>query len=149
MTNWLLEYYVWIKAFHIISVIAWMAGLFYLPRLFVYHADTEPGSDKSETFKIMERRLLRAIMNPAAAASFAFGAVLLWLLPPSTWSEAWIYVKLACIVGLAVSHEIMAHAQRRFASDKNTRTSRYYRVLNEVPTVLMIVLVIAVVAKPF
>lgn len=149
MEDWLADHYLWLKALHIISVIAWMAGLLYLPRLFVYHADTPVGSDKSETFKIMERRLLRAIMNPAAAASLLFGGLMLWLLSPGVWESGWIYVKLACVVGLAISHEVMAAAQRRFAVDLNTRSTRYYRFLNEVPTVLMIVLVIMVVVKPF
>jgi len=149
MEDWLADHYLWLKALHIISVIAWMAGLLYLPRLFVYHADTPVGSDKSETFKIMERRLLKAIMNPAAAASLLFGGLMLWLLSPGVWESGWMYVKLACVVGLAISHEVMAAAQRRFAVDQNTRSTRYYRFLNEVPTVLMIVLVIMVVVKPF
>jgi len=147
--DFLAEYYDWIKALHVISIIAWMAGLLYLPRLFVYHADTEVGSDKSETFKIMERRLLRAIMNPSAAASLIFGGAMLFVLSPGIWSEGWIYVKLACIGGLAVSHEVMATAQRAFARDENRKSSKYYRVLNEVPTVLMMVLVIMVIVKPF
>lgn len=147
--DFLYTYYDWIKALHVISIIAWMAGLLYLPRLFVYHADTEVGSDKSETFKIMERRLLRAIMNPAAAASLIFGGAMLYALSPGVWSEGWIYVKLACIAGLAVSHEVMASAQRAFAKDGNRKSAKYYRVLNEVPTVLMIVLVIMVIVKPF
>jgi len=149
MEDWLADHYLWLKALHIISVIAWMAGLLYLPRLFVYHADTPVGSDKSETFKIMERRLLKAIMNPAAAASLLFGGLMLWLLSPGVWESGWMYVKLACVVGLAISHEVMAAAQRRFAVDQNTRSTRYYRFLNEVPTVVMIVLVIMVVVKPF
>ncbi|MEQ8667275.1 MAG: protoporphyrinogen oxidase HemJ [Rhodospirillales bacterium] len=149
MNGFIAEYYLWFKALHIVSVIAWMAGLLYLPRLFVYHADAEIGSEKSETFKVMERRLLRAIMNPAAAATFVFGAMMLWALSPGVWSEGWIYLKLFCIAGLAISHEVMAKAQRRFAADANDKTARYYRVLNEVPTVLMLILVIAVVVKPF
>ncbi len=147
--DFLIAHYDWIKALHVISVIAWMAGLLYLPRLFVYHADTEPGSDKSETFKIMERRLLRAIMNPAALLSLVFGGAMLAVLSPGVWEEGWVYVKLGCVAGLAVSHEIMAKAQRAFAADRNEKSARYYRFLNEAPTVLMIVLVIMVVVKPF
>lgn len=141
--------YLWIKALHIISVIAWMAGLLYLPRLFVYHTDCEVGSEKSETFKVMERRLLRAIMNPAALATFLFGGILVADQWDSLWSEGWAWVKLACIIGLAVCHEKMKKHQRIFAEDNNTHSQKYYRVFNEVPTVLMIVLVIMVVVKPF
>lgn len=149
MNEWLAEHYLWIKALHVISVIAWMAGLLYLPRLFVYHADTPIGSEKSETFKIMERRLLKAIMNPAAAASMIFGVLLLWILSPGIWESCWVYAKLACIIGLIASHEMMAASQRRFAKDENTKSSRYFRFLNEVPTVLMIILVIMVIVQPF
>jgi len=141
--------YLWIKALHIISVIAWMAGLLYLPRLFVYHTDCEASSEKSETFKIMERRLLRAIMNPAAVSSIVFGGILLADLAPSVWEEGWLYVKLACILGLVASHERMRVHQRAFAEDRNTHSQKYFRFLNEVPTILMIVLVIVVVVKPF
>lgn len=149
MSDFIAEYYLWIKALHIISVIAWMAGILYLPRLFVYHADTEAGSEKSETFKVMERRLLRAIMNPSAAATFLFGGLMLWALSPEVWSEGWIYLKLACIAGLIVMHELMARWQRQFAADDNRHPARFYRVMNEVPTVIMIVLVFTVVVKPF
>lgn len=149
MGEWLADQYLWLKALHLISVIAWMAGLLYLPRLFVYHADTTPGSEQSETFKIMERRLLRAIMNPAGLLSMAFGALLLWVLSPGIWESGWVYVKLACVVGLIVSHEIMARHQRLFARDENQKPTRYFRILNEVPTVLMIVIVIMVIVQPF
>lgn len=141
--------YLWIKALHIVSVIAWMAGLLYLPRLFVYHTECEAGSEKSETFKIMERRLLRAIMNPAALATFIFGGLLAADQWTVLWEDIWAYVKLACIVGLAVCHERMKIHQRAFAEDRNTHPQKYFRILNEVPTVLMIVLVIMVVVKPF
>ena len=136
------EAYVWLKALHIISIIAWMAGLPYLPRLFVYHTECEPGSDKSETFKIMERRLLRAIMNPAMIASFIFGTLLLLDLPESVWEEGWIYIKIACIAGLLICHMMMGSFRKAFAEDRNVHSQKYFRIFNEVPTLLMIALVI-------
>ena len=139
----------WIKALHIISVIAWMAGLLYLPRLFVYHADAEPGSELSETLKIMERRLLKLIMNPAMAASFFFGIVLLLGLGEAAWDDAWLYVKLLGVAGLLVAHMAMGRWRRDFAEDRNTKPGKFYRIANEVPTVLMIAIVILVVVKPF
>ena len=141
--------YLWIKALHIISVIAWMAGLLYLPRLFVYHVDAEPGSELSETLKIMERRLLKLIMNPAMLASFFFGAVLLLGLGEAAWSTAWIHVKLLLVAGLLVAHMAMGRWRREFAEDRNTRPRKFYRIANEVPTVLMIAIVIFVVVRPF
>lgn len=141
--------YVWLKALHIISVIAWMAGLLYLPRLFVYHTDCTPGSVQSETFKIMERRLLRAIMNPALVASFGFGVPLLLDQPPSSWEEGWLLIKLVGVAGLVICHMMMASMRRAFAEDRNVHSQKYFRILNEVPTVLMIAIVICVVVKPF
>lgn len=141
--------YLWIKAFHVISVIAWMAGLLYLPRLFVYHTQKEPGSDASETFKIMERRLLRAIMNPAMVASFVSGGLLLWDFGTDALSMGWLHAKLACLVGLVVMHGLMARWRKEFAEDRNRHSERFYRVMNEVPTVLMIAIVILAVVKPF
>jgi putative membrane protein len=139
----------WMRALHIISVIAWMAGLLYLPRLFVYHASAIAGSDKSETFKIMERRLLRAIMTPAMVASFVFGAILLANLAPSAYQAGWIYLKIACVLGLAVLHGLMARWRRDFALDRNRRPARFYRLMNEAPTVLMIAIVILASVRPF
>lgn len=141
--------YAWLRALHVISVIAWMAGLLYLPRLFVYHADAEPGSDKSETFKVMERRLLRAIMNPAMVASLIFGALLIHAQGPEIWSQGWFLVKVACLVGLFALHMMMAGWRRAFAEDRNTHPARFFRVMNEAPTVLMIVIVIMVIVQPF
>ncbi len=141
--------YLWIKALHVIGVIAWMAGLLYLPRLFVYHCTVEPGSERSETFKVMERRLLRAIMNPAMVASLGFGGVLLAGMGGAVWAEGWIYIKLAGVVGLLVLHYMMALWRRDFAEDANRRTERFFRIANEGPTILMIVIVIAVIVKPF
>ena len=147
--SWLTPLYPWIKALHVISVIAWMAGLLYLPRLFVYHAASPPGSPQSETFKVMERRLLRAIMNPAMTASLVFGGALLLTPGVVDWSSGWIHVKLLAVAGLLVLHHALARWRKDFAADANTRPTRFYRIVNEVPTVLLIVIVIMVVVKPF
>jgi len=141
--------YLWIKALHIISIIAWMAGLLYLPRLFVYHTGAEPGSEKSETFKVMERRLLRAIMNPAMIASFLFGGILLANLAEGYWEEGWIHAKLLFVAGLVWAHMMMARWRKAFENDANEKSETFFRVMNEVPTVLMIGIVIFAVVKPF
>lgn len=141
--------YPWLKALHIISVIAWMAAMLYLPRLFVYHANAEPGSDKSETFKIMERRLLRAIMTPAMVASLLFGGALLLLPGIVDWHAGWIWIKIAMVAGLLIIHERLASWQRDFARDSNRKTARFYRMVNEVPAVLVIATVVLAVVKPF
>lgn len=139
--------YLWFKALHIIAVIAWMAGLLYLPRLFVYHCNAEPGSQQSETFKVMERRLLRAIMNPAMIATWVFG---LWLaFDAGFFADPWLHAKLALVVALSAIHGYFARCVRAFAADQNTRPQRFYRIMNEVPTLLMIIIVILVVVKPF
>lgn len=145
MVAWVGDYFAWIEAFHVICVIAWMAGLFYLPRLFVYHTMTAAGSETSEMFKVMERRLLRAIMNPAMVASFVFGLPLLLNID---WNAWWVYVKLLFVLGLAGYHGFLAVCRRQFEADDNQRSERFYRVINEVPTVLMIVIVIMVIVKP-
>jgi putative membrane protein len=147
--GWLIAAYPWIKAFHLVSVIAWMAGLLYLPRLFVYHAAEPPGSPTAETFKIMEGRLLRAIMNPAMIAVFVFGGLLLLTPGVVDWASGWIYAKLVLVAGLATLHHALALWCKDFAEDRNTRPARFYRMINEVPTVLMIAIVILVVVKPF
>ena len=139
--------YLWVKALHVISVIAWMAGLLYMPRLFVYHCQAQPGSNQSETFKVMERRLLRAIMNPAMIASWVFGLWLLFSL--NTWSEGWVHAKLTFVALLTVSHMFMARWRRDFELDQNQRPENFYRFANEAPTVLMIGIVIFVIVKPF
>jgi protoporphyrinogen IX oxidase len=146
---WLIPLYPWVKAFHIVSVVAWMAGLLYLPRLFVYHADAAPGSDKAETFKVMERRLLRGIMNPAQAATFIFGAALALTPGVVDWSSLWIWVKLALVAALATLHHFFAVWRQDFAEDRNRRPARFYRMMNEVPTVILILIVILAVVKPF
>ena len=141
------KYYAWIKAAHVISIIAWMAGMLYLPRLFVYHADTPAGSDKSETFKVMERRLLRGIINPAMVASWIFGLWLAWV--GFGFSGGWLHAKLTAVLILSGVHGYLSGAVRKFGEDRNTKTARHWRIVNEVPTVLMIVIVILVIVKPF
>ena len=147
--DFLLPLYPWIKALHIIAVIAWMAGLLYLPRLFVYHADAAPGSEMSETFKVMERRLLRAIMNPAMIAVFFFGLLLIAARGPSLWQEGWWHVKIVLLVIMFGLHMAFARWRRVFAEDRNTRPARFYRLMNEAPTLVMIAIVVLAVAKPF
>jgi protoporphyrinogen IX oxidase len=144
--------YRWIKAFHIIAVIAWMAGLLYLPRLFVYHCAAEKGSRQSETFKVMERRLLRGIINPAMVATWAFGLWLAWHGPGSTygWFDyGWLQAKLALVLLLSAAHGLFARWVKAFAADSNLHSQKFYRIINEVPTILMIGIVILAVVKPF
>jgi len=146
MNEFIADWYSWIKALHVISVIAWMAGLLYLPRLFIYHCAATPGSELSETLKVMERRLLRAIMNPAQAAVFAFGGLMLWV---QDWSQGWLHAKLVLVAGLVAVHHLFAVWRKDFAEDRNHRPARFYRLWNEVPTVLMIGIVILVIVRPF
>lgn len=140
--------YLWIKALHVISIVAWMAGLFYLPRLYVYHASATPGSEVSETFKVMERRLLRAIMNPAMIASYLFGIWML-VLEPAWLRQGWMHGKILLVLGMTAVHMLLARWRRDFEADRNTRLHRFYRVVNEIPTVLLIGIVILVIVKPF
>jgi protoporphyrinogen IX oxidase len=138
----------YIKAFHIIAVIAWMAGLLYLPRLFVYHAASETGSAQAETFKIMERRLLRFITTPAMVAAWIFGLILAFSVVD--WAHAgWFHAKLLLVLILSGFTGVLAKWTREFAADRNTRSQRFYRIANEVPTLLMIAIVILAVVKPF
>ncbi len=144
------ELYHWIKALHIIAVIAWMAGMLYLPRLFVYHSQVKIGSEASELFKIMERRLLRFIINPAMIVAWGAG---LWLMKYTNALDAeqngkWMHYKLLLLVGMQIAHAVMARCRRHFANDKNTKSDKFFRILNEVPTVLMIGIVILVVVRP-
>jgi len=141
------ELYPWVKAGHVIAVISWMAGMLYLPRLFVYHAEAQKGSAQSETFKIMERRLLRAIINPAMIATWTFGAWLAWT--GFHFNGGWLHAKISAVIGLSAVHGYFARAVRLFAEDRNERSARYWRIMNEVPTLLMIAIVILVIVKPF
>ena len=149
MSTTLSALYPWIKALHVISIIAWMAGLLYLPRLFVYHADAPIGSDQSETFKLMERRLLRGIMNPAMVAAFLFGGLLLATPGVVDWHAAWMYLKLVLVAGLTVLHHVFARWRTAFAEDRNRHGARFYRIVNEIPALLAIGIVIFIIAKPF
>jgi putative membrane protein len=149
MSGLLLGLYPWVKSLHIIAVIAWMAGLLYLPRLFVYHCAAPPGSVQSETFKTMERRLLRGIMNPAMVGAYLFGLVLLATPGVVDWGAAWMYLKLALVAGQTVMHHRLGSWRKAFAADRNLRSARFYRMVNEVPTVLMVGIVLLIVVKPF
>jgi len=138
--------YEWLKAFHIIAVIAWMAGMLYLPRLFVYHCEAEPGSRQSETFKVMEQRLLKAIINPAMIVTWLLG---LWLAWKGGWYVAgWLQAKVILVLALSALHGFFVRWVKDFASDKNHKSQRFYRIINEVPTILMIGIVLLVVLKP-
>ena len=139
----------YIKAFHVIAIIAWMAGLLYLPRLFVYHAGSRKGSEQSETFKVMERRLLKFITTPAMLASWALGLILAFS-GAIDWSrDGWFHLKLVLVLALTAFHGLLAKWTKDFALDRNTRPAHFYRIANEVPTVLMILIVILVVVRPF
>jgi len=138
--------YVWIKALHIIAVISWMAGMLYLPRLFVYHCEAEVGSKQSETFKVMERRLLRMIINPAMIVTWLAGPYLAW--SGSWFFSGWLYAKLLLALILSGVHGLFARWVKDFAADRNTKSQRFYRIINEVPAILMIGIVILVVVKP-
>ena len=144
--------YEWVKAFHIIAVIAWVAGMLYLPRLFIYHCVAEKGSVQSETFKIMERRLLRIIINPAMIATWLLGLWLAWHGPDSHygWFESgWLEAKLALVVALSALQGFAARWVRDFAADRNRHSQRFYRLINEIPAILMGAIVILAVVKPF
>ncbi|MBV9260579.1 MAG: protoporphyrinogen oxidase HemJ [Pseudolabrys sp.] len=142
--------YLWIKALHVISVIAWMAGMLYLPRLFVYHADAAPGSDKSETFKIMERRLLKAIINPAMIATWVFGLTMVYLMGWDAFVQShWLHAKLLFVLVMSGLHGYFVRLFKTFAADRNTRPAKFYRIVNEIPTALLIVIVALAVVKPF
>jgi protoporphyrinogen IX oxidase len=147
--SWLASSYPLIKAFHIISMVAWMAGLLYLPRLFVYHADAPAGSSMAETFKAMERRLLRGIMNPAMIAVYIFGIVLASTPGIVDWRQGWIYAKLVLVAALTVFHHLLGLWRKDFAADRNRRPARFYRMVNELPMLALIAIVILVAMKPF
>lgn len=149
MIAWLRDAYPWIKSFHIVSMVAWMAGLLYLPRLYVYHAAAPVGSDRSETFKVMERRLQRGIMTPAMIATWSFGLVLAGTPGIVDWQMGWMWAKLALVIGLTIFHYALSHWRAAFNSDRNRFSMRFFRIVNELPTLLLIAIVFLVVVKPF
>ena len=146
MTDFVRDWYPWIKALHVIAVIAWMAGMLYLPRLFVYHCAAAPGSELSETLKVMERRLLHAIMNPAMAAVWILGGLLLSI---QDVTQGWLQAKFALVVVMSALHGQFTRWLRDFAADRNRRPARFYRIANEIPTLLLIAIVILVIVRPF
>jgi putative membrane protein len=146
---WLTEAYPWIKSFHVVSMVAWMAGLLYLPRLYVYHAMAPLGSDRSEVFKIMERRLQRGIMTPAMIATLGFGLVLAGTPGIVNWRTGWIWVKLALVAALTAFHLALSRWRRAFSANKNTHSTKFFRIVNELPTLAMISIVLLVIVKPF
>ena len=139
--------YEWLKAFHLIAAIAWMAGMLYLPRLFVYHCEADPGSRQSETFKVMERRLLRLIINPAMIVTWLLGLWLVW--QGGMYRAGWFEVKFVLVLALSGVHGVLVRCVKDFGADRNRRSQKYYRIINEIPTVLMIAIVILAVVKPF
>ncbi len=147
--SFLLPLYPWVKALHVIAVIAWMAGLLYLPRLFVYHCEVPRGSVESERFKVMERRLLKQIMTPAMIAVWVFGLMLVATPGVVDWSAGWWHVKLLLVILMSGFQGGLSRWRRDFLEDRNTRSQRFYRIANEIPTVLMVIIVIMVIVKPF
>ena len=142
------DLYPWIKAFHVISMVAWMAGMFYLPRLFVYHTDLRAGTAESERFKVMEYRLLKQIINPAMVATWLFGTTLVLTPDVIDWSAGWWQVKFASVWLMAGYHGLLVLWQRAFQDDRNTHSQRFYRIANEAPTILLAVIVIMVIVRP-
>ena len=147
MSAWLSEAYPWIKSLHIVSMVAWMAGLLYLPRLYVYHSMAPVGSDRSETFKVMERRLMRAIINPAMIVTWLAGLYLVWA--GHWYLSGWFHAKFLLVLIMSALHGFLSRWRKDFEADRNTRSQKFYRIINEVPTLLMILIVVLVVVKPF
>lgn len=147
MSETLMPFYPWLKAFHIIAVIAWMAGMLYLPRLFVYHCETTPGTPEYERFKLMEAKLMRIIINPSMIAVWILGLLLASAI--GAWSQPWFHTKFLLVIVLSGIHGAFSKWRRDFAENKNTRSQRFFRIVNEIPAVLMILIVILVVVKPF
>lgn len=141
--------YPWLKALHVIAVIAWMAGMFYLPRLYVYHCETKPGSAESERFKVMEVKLLRLIINPAMIAAWIFGGALVAMPGVVDWGSGWPWVKAVAVILMTGFHGALSKWRREFLDDRNRKTGRFYRLANEVPTVLMVIIVIMIIVRPF
>ena len=148
MQQELLIHYEWLRALHLIAVISWVAGMLYLPRLFVYHVDAKKGSAQSEGFKVMERRLLKFIINPAMIVTWIVGLSMLYA-NPALLSEGWMHAKLLFVVLMSGAHGVLAGHTRKFANDANTKTTKYFRILNEIPTVLMVLIIIMAVVEPF
>lgn len=147
LRNTLVNYLPWLLAFHIIAVITWMAAMLYLPRLFVYHTETIPGSESSERFKVMERRLLKGIMNPSMIAVWILGGVLAWV--TGSYLQTWFQIKFLLVLILGGIHGLYVRCWRGFAEDRNVHSAKYYRIMNEVPAVLMVLIVILVKVQPF
>ena len=147
LRNTLADYIPWILAFHIIAVITWMAGLLYLPRLFVYHTQTKPGSEGSERFKVMERKLLRGIVNPSMVAVWILGPLLAWL--TGAYLDTWMQIKFVLVIIMSGMHGLYVRCWRAFAEDRNIQSARFYKIINEVPAVLMVLIVILVKVQPF
>lgn len=148
--DFLADVYPWTKSLHLMSIIAWMAAMLYLPRLFVYHAESQIGSEQSETFKVMERRLARAIMTPSMIAAWVFGLTLLATPGIVDWSsDFWMHAKLLAVIVMSGIHGFLIGRMKAFAADRNTYSARFYRVINEVPAVLMVAVVILVIVRPF
>jgi putative membrane protein len=149
VSGWLAAAYPWLKSLHIIAVIAWMAGLLYLPRLFVYHAEAPIGSDRTATFEIMERRLMRGIMVPALIMTYVFGMLLARVPGVVEWHRGWIWAKLGLVLLLTVFHGLLERWRRAFAGQRYPHSARFFRFVNELPTLAMIAIVVLVVVKPF
>ena len=148
--DWLASAYPWVKSLHIMAVISWMAGIFYLPRLFVYHAEeAEPGDQLSETLKVMERKLMRVIMNPAMITTWVFGLLMVFTPGIIDWSEIWPWIKAALVIAMTWFHHSLVQWMKDFAADRNERPGRFYRIANEVPTIAMIGIVLMVIVRPF
>lgn len=148
MQDFILNNYLWFKSLHLIAVISWMAGMLYLPRLFVYHVGAKKGSDLSETLKIMERRLLRFIMNPAMIITWIVGLLLLWS-NSVIMEQGWMHAKLTLVILMSVLHMVFSKWRKNFAADQNVKSAKFYKIWNEGPTVLMIVIVTLALVKPF
>lgn len=147
-----MSWFLWVKSLHVISVIAWMAGLLYLPRLFAYHAAVGKGSEAAGTFEIMERRLLRGIMNPAFILTWTFGLILVFVYPAEAsidWGKGWVHVKATAVILMTVLHHVYALWRKDLALGRNVRAPRFYKMWNEMPAVLMVIIVIMVIGKPF
>lgn len=149
MVPFFLHLYPWSLALHVVSFIAWMAGLLYLPRLFVYHCSVKPGGEASELFKVMERKLYKLIMTPAMLATFTFGIILALTPGLVDWHEGWFYVKIVSVLGMGGVHGAMNKWRKAFLADRNNRPEKFFRIANEVPTILMVVVVVMVVVQPF